>query len=129
MPGRYLLDSNTVIGLLNGQLDDRRQAIAGGLAYVSIVILGELYFGARHSTRVQDDLTRIQRFADQTTILGCDHGTARLYGRIKDRLRRKGRPIPENDLWIAASARQHGLVVVTRDRHFHSIDGLPVEAW
>ena len=56
--------------------------------------------------------------------LPCDFDTARLYGRIKAELRRKGKPIPENDIWIAAAAIQYGLTLVTRDRHFDFIDGL-----
>ncbi|HEY4572503.1 MAG TPA: PIN domain-containing protein [Thermoanaerobaculia bacterium] len=42
---------------------------------------------------------------------------------------RKGRPIPENDIWIAASARQHGLTLATRDGHFDDVDGLITETW
>ena len=60
------------------------------------------------------------------TILVCDTETARQYGRIKVELRRKGRPIPENDMWIAAVALQHGLTLATRDAHFDAIDGLTV---
>ena len=62
-------------------------------------------------------------------MLPCDLGTAAAYGQIKDELRLKGRPIPENDVWIAAVARQHGLILASRDDHFRSVDGLAVEAW
>ena len=55
--------------------------------------------------------------------------TARRYGTIKNELRRKGRPIPENDIWIAATAIEHALVLVTRDDHFRETDGLEIEAW
>ncbi|HVT57778.1 MAG TPA: PIN domain-containing protein [Thermoanaerobaculia bacterium] len=48
---------------------------------------------------------------------------------MKAELRSKGRPIPENDLWVAAGARQHNLVLVTRDRHFNQVEGLVTEAW
>jgi len=54
---------------------------------------------------------------------------ALIYGRVKNELHRKGTPIPENDVWIAALALQHGLAVATRDRHFDAVDGLCVEAW
>jgi tRNA(fMet)-specific endonuclease VapC len=50
--------------------------------------------------------------------------TAEHYADICARPRRKGRPIPTNDMWIAASAREHGLVLFTRDAHFHGVDGL-----
>jgi len=48
---------------------------------------------------------------------------------VRDRLRLKGRPIPENDIWIAAVALQHGLPLATRDDHFNEVDGLRVENW
>jgi tRNA(fMet)-specific endonuclease VapC len=62
-------------------------------------------------------------------VLVCDVETARHYGRVRNELRRKGRPIPENDIWIAATARQHDLILVTRDPHFDEVEGLPIEAW
>ena len=62
-------------------------------------------------------------------MLGCDTQTARHYGQVKNQLRVKGRPIPENDLWIAAVARQHALTLVTRDKHFSDIDDLPTVGW
>jgi tRNA(fMet)-specific endonuclease VapC len=62
-------------------------------------------------------------------VLGCDAVTAQQYGRIKNDLRSKGRPIPENDIWIAAVAVQHGLTVVSRDDHFAEVTDLPREVW
>lgn len=62
-------------------------------------------------------------------MLACDLDTAREYGVIKNALREKGRLIPENDIWIAAIARQHDLTLVTRDEHFKEIKHLKVEMW
>jgi len=62
-------------------------------------------------------------------VLTCDAQTARLYGDVKNGLREKGRPIPENDVWIATIALQHGLVLVSRDGHFDEIDHLLREVW
>jgi len=74
-------------------------------------------------------LARIDEFALSSSVLGCDTDTAREYGTIKDMLRTKGRPIPENDIWIAAIGRQYGLILVTQDTHFEEIEGLKVETW
>jgi tRNA(fMet)-specific endonuclease VapC len=52
-----------------------------------------------------------------------------LYGRIAQQLRRKGRPIPQNDIWIAATALQYDLTLVTRDEHFKQVEGLALETW
>jgi tRNA(fMet)-specific endonuclease VapC len=64
-----------------------------------------------------------------SVVLACDLDTAREYGVIKNALREKGRLIPENDIWIAAIARQHDLTLVTRDEHFKEIKHLKVEMW
>ena len=57
-------------------------------------------------------------------MLDVTFDTASLYGTIKANLRKKGKPIPENDIWIAAIAMQHDLTLLTRDRHFEAVDGL-----
>jgi len=62
-------------------------------------------------------------------VLACDTETAREYGQIKNSLRAKGKPIPENDIWIAAIAIQYDLTLVTRDGHFTEIEGLATETW
>jgi tRNA(fMet)-specific endonuclease VapC len=97
--------------------------------FVPIVVTGELFFGARKSARVPENVLRITQFAAANSILPCDLGTAIAYGEIKGELRSKGRPIPENDVWIAAIARQHGLTLASRDSHFKDVDGLTVEPW
>ena len=86
-------------------------------------------FCARKSTRVQDNLARIDDFASTNVVLACDTETARRYGEIKERLRARGRPIPENDIWIAAIALQHALTLATRDAHFETVEGLRLAAW
>lgn len=62
-------------------------------------------------------------------MLDCDTETAKVYGIIKNALRTKGKPIPENDIWIAAIALQHDVTLVTRDAHFGAIDGLDLQTW
>ena len=51
------------------------------------------------------------------------------YGKIKNQLKEKGQPIPENDIWIAAIAQQYDLTLVTDDLHFDTITGLKIEKW
>jgi len=71
----------------------------------------------------------VDQFAAANRVLRCDSTTAQHYGEIKNFLRDKGRPIPENDIWIAATAKQHNLTVASRDNHFDYIDGLSTERW
>ncbi len=129
MAGDLLLDTNVVVAYFVAE-----PAVVAGLqqanhVYSASVVLGELYFGAFKSTRVDENLARIQRLLTEVTILDCDGDTAREYGRIKDALRQKGRPLPNNDIWIAALAVQHDLTLVSRDAHFLEVDGLAHESW
>ena len=129
-PDGFLLDTNVVIPVLRQE----KSALAGveqaeGSLFVSVITLGELRFGARKSGRIEENLQKVEQFAVESEVLLCDEETSRLYGEVKDGLRRKGRPIPENDIWIAATALQGRLALVTRDAHFEHVDGLKIERW
>ena len=92
-------------------------------------MLGELFFGAAKSGRPSENTAKVERFAAGRAVVSCDPEVAREYGRLKQRLKQKGRPIPENDIWIAAVAKHHGMVLVTRDGHFDEVDDLQTTKW
>ena len=129
MNGRYLLDTNIVIAILAGETDVLERLVQSDEVFVPVVVLGELYYGARKSAHVDKNISRIDELAANSALLGCDHNTSRHYGRIKNELRAKGRPIPENDIWIAAVAQQYGLTLVSRDAHFDEVHSVLREAW
>lgn len=129
MNSRYLLDTNIVIALFAGDMAVKGDLAQAAEVFVPSIALGELYFGARKSGRTRANLARIDEFAANNVVLGCDTETARRYGDIKDALRIKGRPLPENDIWIAAIAVEHDLTLVSRDAHFDEIEQLKVVAW
>ena len=129
MNGRYLLDTNMVIALFAHNDAVLAKLRSAGETFVSSVVVGELYYGARKSANPVPNVARIDEFAASVTVLGTDLETARRYGEIKTTLQVKGRPIPENDLWIAATCRQHDLVLATRDEHFEEVAELSTEAW
>ena len=118
MNGRYLLDTNIVIAALSDDSDVVDHIEDADEYFVSATVLGEMLYGAYHSTNADENVHRIDSFLSKAGFLACDRITAQMYGEIKTLLRRKGRPIPDNDIWIAASARQHLLTLVTRDVHF-----------
>ena len=91
--------------------------------------IGELYYGAQKSDRPRENIRRIDRLTQRFPIYSCNLETARWYGIIKNQLHQKGRLIPDNDLWIAAIAMQHGLILVTRDAHFDEVESLQTERW
>lgn len=129
MSGRVLLDTNTVIALFA-----KDQVVAQRLSetdevFVPSIVLGELYYGAYNSARVEENIARLGAFAENSAILRCDSLTAKRYGQIKHGLKLSGAPIPENDIWISALAVQFGLLLITRDSHFGAVASLNIERW
>jgi tRNA(fMet)-specific endonuclease VapC len=129
VPGRHLLDTNVAIAILEEELDLEQYRGSGVEVFLNTVVAGELFFGAEKSRRVEENVARIRALTLRCPVLPCDLETARYYGAVKQLLQRKGRPIPENDIWIAASARQHGLTLVTQDGHFESLEDLSIKGW
>jgi len=129
MSGRFLLDTNIVIALWANDESVMNHLALASEVFIPLIVLGELCYGARKSAWSAKNIARIDDFAIQSTILLADMTTAQQYGQIKNRLRAKGRPIPENDLWIAALAVQYTLTLVTRDDHFNAIGGLSLAKW
>jgi len=130
---RFLLDTNIVIALFAQEaivLQQLNQALA---VFIPSIVLGELYYGAAKSanaaTNAATNIRRVEELAARSAIVACDSETAQRYGQLKNDLRAKGRPLPENDIWVSALALQHGLVLVTRDAHFQEAAGLSVVAW
>lgn len=127
--GRYLLDTNIVIALFSEEITVQEKMRNAAVVALAPPIIGELCYGAQKSDKVSGNLHRINRFVQQNAFFPCDLETAQLYGTIRDQLRRKGRPIPDNDIWIAAIALQHELILVTRDSHFDAVESLQTEHW
>jgi tRNA(fMet)-specific endonuclease VapC len=125
--GKALVDTNVVIALFAGEPAVVEQLQQRTAVFLCAPVLGELRYGAQASARVENNLARLDEFARALIVLPCDDGTATVYASVKYGLRKKGRSISENDVWIAAIARQHGLTLLTRDGHFEEIDGLEAE--
>src|SRR5262249_53178562 len=125
------LDTNIAIAYLNNETIVRQklQSLTLAKAFLPSIALGELYYGAKNSTRASANIIEIKEFVAITTVIPCNEGTAEQYGDIRKALKLKGPPLPENDIWIAAIARQHDLTLVTRDDHFKEIDALKMEKW
>ena len=89
-------------------------------------VLGELFSGFKCGTKYQENKNDLETFLDtpRVSLATTDYETADFYSEIFKVLRKKGRPIPTNDMWIAASALQHGATLFTLDSHFSYIDGL-----
>jgi len=129
MSGKYLLDTNIVIAIFAEDPSVQKHIAMAREIFIPSTVIGELFFGAFKSSRPKENSTRIENFAAVNTVLVCGIGTSREYGRIKHLLLKKGCPVPENDIWIAALAIEHDLPLVTRDEHFKNISVLKRTVW
>ncbi len=129
MSGSYILDTNIVIALFAGDKNVTDKLEESREVFVTTQVIGELFFGVFQSAHKKSNLERVHDFISHTAILFSDVMTARIYGEIKAHLQQKGRPIPENDIWIASLAKQHQLTLVSRDKHFDGIPGVTLTQW
>lgn len=93
---------------------------------ISIVVLGELLCGFKGGSKERKNREELEQFLDspRVHIVQIDEEIAEYYAKIFWNLKRKGAPIPTNDIWVAASAMRHGVYLFTNDRHFENIEGL-----
>lgn len=129
MNGKVLLDTNAVIAIFADDASVLAIASQAAECFLPSIVLGELLYGAQHSSNVRKNLARIDAFCKTVPVLSCDETTAAEYGRIKNQLRTKGRPIPENDIWISAVAAQYQLGLLSNNEHFDHVDGLDRQSW
>ena len=126
---KFLLDTNIVIEVFKGN-----KAIAdkiNGLShfYISPIVLGELYVGIYRVANKERHLRKLHNFLKLCTVIEIDSGTAKYYGQIVADLFKKGKPLSANDIWIAASVKQHQLTLISKDNHFKEIDKLNKKTW
>jgi len=122
-----LVDTNVIIKLLSGDENAVRLFNNAENIAVPATVAGELFYGAYKSSRAQENLKLFTDFLSQYAILPVDSEVAKAYGEIKAQLVQKGMPIPENDIWIAATAKAHQLTLLTFDSHFSNIEGLQIQ--
>ena len=92
--------------------------------FIPIIVIGELHYGAYRSANPGKHLAQIREFVANCIVLNADAVTADIYGEVKTGLKNKGKPIPENDIWIAAIALQYNLPLYTTDNHFSEIESI-----
>jgi tRNA(fMet)-specific endonuclease VapC len=128
----FLLDTNTCIHYLNGSdVGLTRRVLAAGpdRSAVSALTAGELHFGAARSSRPQANRERLATFFRELTVVAFDAQCGTHFGRIKAELLSRGRPIPDFDIGIAATAAATGRILVSADGHMDEVPGLPLQNW
>ena len=128
-PGSVLLDTNVVVAYFRGEQALHSRFAGAVPLHLPWVVLGELYYGAQRAKRRQEQLAHILDLLTYAVVLFPDHDTTSVYGQVKAELAQTGKPIPDNDLWIAAMARQHALPLATRDAHFAQVPGVETLSW
>jgi len=96
---------------------------------VPVIVLGEFRLGIAQSRHQATYENWLRKWLTAVRVLEVDEETTLHYAAIGLGLKRTGKPIPANDLWIAALCRQHSLPVLSRDRHFDLVDGLERIEW
>jgi tRNA(fMet)-specific endonuclease VapC len=145
----YLLDTTHCIALLNNKQSfiDRLEALEGTEVSTSLIVCSELIYGAYISKLVSENMKRVEELIKLIKIYGISMDTVYTYARLKssildcfgpkDNRKRRNTKIEslgfkDNDLWIAATAIQHGLILVSADSdllNLNEIQGLKVENW
>lgn len=124
-----ILDTNALSAHAGRDQDLRLVLDEAELVRLNVISLGEYRFGLRGS-RLRAPLEAwLDARQGTLPVLNVDARTAVHYAAIRAELKAAGTPIPVNDLWIAAIARQHGLEVVSRDTHFDQVTGLARRSW
>ena len=129
MSGKYMVDTNIVIAFLNGDKEIAAYMEKSDEILLSVIVLGELLYGACRSTRYTENREKVMIFSERCRLLEINGNAAGKYAEIRAAFARKGRPIPENDIWIAASCLSEDAILVSRDQHFVEIDDFDYEVW
>jgi tRNA(fMet)-specific endonuclease VapC len=125
---KVLLDTNAYSDLARGESRLAARVRSADAVILSSVVAGELLGGFRRGTRYRENLADLERFLalPRVQLLTVTLITAERYGRVYAALRSRGKPIPTNDMWVAAHAMESGAELLSSDPHFQLVEGL---AW
>lgn len=120
---RVALDTSVAIDVLAGKADARLlSSVREHLLPAPVV--GELRYGALNSRKAAENLAKVEALVTRCVVLNVTAETAKVYAELRLALKQKGKPIPENDLWIAALCVEHQVALAALDAHFDAIDDL-----
>ena len=130
---RYLLDTNICIYIKNhrpAEVLARFSKLPPGKVAMSAITYGELCFGAEKSSKPKETRQILEQLTSLIPVMPLDEATSIHYGKIRQHLQTSGKPIGNNDLWIAAHALASKLILVTNNvSEFERVAGLKVENW
>ncbi len=124
-----ILDTNAVSALFSGDRLLEKVLHRRAIHELPVIVIGEYRYGLRRSRARKVLAPMLNTLVDNSVVLPVDAETTLAYATIREQLREKGTPIPENDVWIAALAMQHDLTIVSRDGHFALVEGIRNVGW
>jgi predicted nucleic acid-binding protein len=124
-----ILDTNALSALLDGEPEVQSILESAAEIFLPVIVLGEYRFGLIRSRARKPLETLLGRLQGMATVLAVDDETVRPYAEIRDELKQVGTPLPSNDVWIAALARQHELPILSRDAHFDAVKRVKRLGW
>lgn len=127
MSGKIAIDTDIAIKFLNGDEAIDNFLLKFHEIFMPVVVAGELIFGALNSKHAEQNLARHKKLIQRAHVLDITENTASIYAKTRMNLKKKGKPIPENDLWIASICIEHKMPLISYDAHFEDIDHLILE--
>ena len=124
-----ILDTNALSAVADNVSGAVQVFIGAGAIALPVIVLGEYQFGIAQSRLRNHYETWLERLIATSRILDIDEQTAKHYAQVKVELKKVGKPIPSNDVWIAALCRQHSLPILSRDSHFDAVSGVTRLTW
>jgi len=121
MKDKIALDTNIAVEVLNNNGDIIQKLKKYQQIYLPATVCGELLFGAKNSGKKQENERKFQSFINACKILNINKLIAEEYAEIRKTLKDMGNPIPENDIWIAATCKVNQIPLASRDKHFEKI--------
>ena len=125
---KLMLDTNAYSGLMRGEEWAANEVRAAEHIYIPAVVMGELLYGFRLGKRNSENRRQLSEFLAlrHADFHPAGQSVCERYALVMEQLRRKGRPIPTNDVWVAAHTLAEAAELLTMDKHFQEIDGLSI---
>ena len=124
-----ILDTNALSAVADNVSAAVQVLVNADTVELPVIVLGEYRFGIAQSLRRDNYEQWLTKLIASSRVLDINEHTTRNYAQVRLELKKVGRPIPGNDLWIAALSRQHSLPILSRDRHFDGISGVARIPW
>lgn len=124
-----ILDTNALSAAADREPEALKTVAGAERIMVPVIVLGEYRLGIAQSRHHDSYENWLREWIAAVTVLEIDEKTTRYYAEIGLELKKAGKPIPTNDLWIAALCRQHAMPLLSRDRHFDLVPGIQRLDW